>query len=227
MMLCVGWLSPLLPTGFLLKWGNFSLSCGRITLWDLWAALLPCPKSSSLSAGCWGGPWGQLGCHPYNCSRLRRPTLSAGHGSFPQSSVPKPAHPLHPRGCPSLTSGLSRVGSSAVVAWWQGRCPGVPSGQGAQPAATAAPSLCLPLPVPPPGQPSGPQPCPHPPVLPLCRLCPPLGAAPHTLSPSLHPSEGPVPMTWMGVPGCLPRPTHRMQLCALQVIRHVATSTIH
>lgn len=47
LMVCVGWLSPLLPSGFLLKWGNFSLSRGRIALWDLWAALLPCPETSS------------------------------------------------------------------------------------------------------------------------------------------------------------------------------------
>lgn len=80
------------------------------------SASLPQEFLTGLSARCWGGPWGQLGCHPYNCSCLCKPTLNAGRGPFPQSSFPKSAHPLHPQGC---SSPLGSAGSSPAQ-WWHG-----------------------------------------------------------------------------------------------------------
>lgn len=180
-------MSPLLPAGSLLKWGNFPLSCGRITRGICCQLCFPAPRPP-LGAPCWlRGSRGTAQLSPCTPLHPCQPTLSVGHGSFPQSSCPEPARPLPPGALPHLWAqrGRLRCGGSMVA----GVMPRRPCrAQGAQPAAMAAPSLRLPLPVPPPGQPSGPQPCPHPPGLPLSRLCPPLGAAPQRSVP-LAPSQ--------------------------------------
>lgn len=94
-------MSPLLPAGLLLKWGNFPLSRSRITPGDLRPALLSCPETSPWGSLLAGGLLGTARLSPCHPPYPRQPMPSAGHGPFPQSPCPQACPSPAPWGFPS------------------------------------------------------------------------------------------------------------------------------